>query len=74
MVPVDAVLDSGLKKSVFVDLGRGFFEPRKVETGWRFGDRVAVTRGLSGGERVITTGASMVVDGERVEVMPEEEP
>ena len=36
-VPVDAVLDSGLKKTVFVDRGNGYFEPRKVETGWRFG-------------------------------------
>ena len=47
---------------------------RDIELGDVYGNRVAVTRGLSGGERVITTGASMVVDGERVEVMPEEEP
>ena len=34
-VPADAVLDSGLKKMVFVDRGNGYFEPRRVETGWR---------------------------------------
>ena len=32
-VPADAVLDSGLKKTVFVDRGNGLFEPREVETG-----------------------------------------
>ena len=35
-VPVEAVLDSGLTQTVFVDQGDGFFEPRKVETGWRW--------------------------------------
>ncbi|RJR32440.1 MAG: efflux RND transporter periplasmic adaptor subunit, partial [Desulfobacteraceae bacterium] len=29
-VPADAILDSGLKKTVFVDRGKGFFEPREV--------------------------------------------
>ena len=38
-VPVDALLDSGLTQTVFVNRGGGFFEPRKVETGWRLGDR-----------------------------------
>jgi hypothetical protein len=37
-VPADAVLDSGLKETVFVGLGDGIFEPREVETGWRAGD------------------------------------
>ena len=44
-VPADAILDSGLKKTVFVDRGNGYFEPRKVETGWRFDDRVEITQG-----------------------------
>ena len=48
-VPADAVLDSGLKKTVFVDRGNGFFEPRQVETGWRTGDRIEITKGLMAG-------------------------
>ena len=32
-VPRDAVLDSGLRKTVFVDSGRQVFEPREIETG-----------------------------------------
>jgi len=55
-VPSDAVLDSGLGQHVFVDRGNGFFEPRDVETGWRFGDRVQIVKGLSEGERVVASG------------------
>jgi membrane fusion protein, copper/silver efflux system len=62
-VPVDAVLDSGIKKTVFVDLGNGFFEPRRVETGWRFGDRVEITGGLMPGERIVVSG-NFLLDSE----------
>ena len=44
-VPADAVLDSGLRKTVFVDRGNGYFEPRAVETGWRWASRVEIVRG-----------------------------
>ena len=47
---------------------------RQVELGDVAGNRVAVTRGLTPGERVITTGASIIADGERVEVLPTEVP
>jgi RND family efflux transporter MFP subunit len=47
---------------------------RQVELGDVVGNRVAITSGLAAGERVITTGASMVVDGEHIEVLPSEEP
>ncbi len=55
-VPSSAVLDSGLQRIVFVDRGEGFFEPRRVETGWRFGDLVEITSGLMPGERVVVSG------------------
>lgn len=47
---------------------------RQVELGDVAGNRVAVLRGLNPGERVITTGASMVTDGEIIEVLPTEVP
>jgi RND family efflux transporter MFP subunit len=47
---------------------------RPVELGEVLGNRVAVVRGLSAGERVITTGAAIVADGQRVEVVPTEAP
>ncbi len=59
-VPVDAVLDSGLKKTVFVDRGHGFFEPRSVETGWRFGERVEIVNGLMSGEQVVVSGNFLI--------------
>jgi multidrug efflux system membrane fusion protein len=46
---------------------------REVDLGEVVGNRVAVVRGLAAGERVITSGASIVTDGETVEVLPKEE-
>jgi len=62
-VPMDAVLDSGLSKTVFVDHGGGVFEPRRVETGWRSGDQVQIKRGLSRGERIVVSG-NFLLDSE----------
>jgi membrane fusion protein, copper/silver efflux system len=60
VVPADAIVDSGLHKTVFVARGRGRFEPRLVETGWRVGDDVEVTKGLEPGERIVTSGTFFV--------------
>ncbi len=62
-VPVDAVLDSGLRKTIFIDRGNGFLEPRKVETGWRMGDRIEITAGLQPGERIVVSG-NFLIDSE----------
>jgi RND family efflux transporter MFP subunit len=60
VVPAEAVLDTGDRQTVFVDLGDGYLEPRQVVVGSRFGDRVAITRGLSAGERVVSSGTFLV--------------
>jgi membrane fusion protein, copper/silver efflux system len=62
-IPADAILDSGLKKTVFVDRGNGYFEPRQVETGWRTGEKVEITKGLVEGERIVTSG-NFLIDSE----------
>jgi RND family efflux transporter MFP subunit len=62
-VPTDAVIDSGLHKTVYVDRGNGHFEPRSVETSWRFGDRVGIARGLEAGERIVVAG-NFLIDSE----------
>ncbi len=59
-VPVDAIVDSGVQKTVFVDRGNGYFEPRHVETGWRFGDRVQIVKGLSAGDRIVLSGTFLL--------------
>ncbi|MBI5582938.1 MAG: efflux RND transporter periplasmic adaptor subunit [Deltaproteobacteria bacterium] len=67
-VPVDALIDSGLKKTVFVDLGGGVFEPREVETGWRFGNRTEIVRGLKPGERIAMSGTFLIDSESRLEL------
>ena len=67
-VPVDAVLDSGLRKTVFVDRGNGFFEPRQVETGWRMGDRVEIVKGLMPGERIVISGTFLLDSESRMKM------
>jgi membrane fusion protein, copper/silver efflux system len=62
-VPADAVFDSGRRKTVFVDRGNGSFEARRIETGWRLGDRVEITKGLMEGERVVAS-ANFLLDSE----------
>jgi RND family efflux transporter MFP subunit len=59
-VPVDAVLDSGERTTVFVQRESGYFEPRQVRTGERFADRVVILSGLSPGERVVTNGTFLI--------------
>lgn len=62
-IPSTAVLDTGLKKVVFVDTGDGYLQPRRIETGWRMGDRVEVTKGLMEGESIVVSG-NFLVDSE----------
>lgn len=60
VVPADAVLDTGDRQTVFVDLGNGYLEPRRVVVGERYGDRVAITSGLKAGERVVSSGTFLI--------------
>jgi membrane fusion protein, copper/silver efflux system len=62
-VPSTAILFTGRSKTVFVDRGNGYFEPRKVETGWRLGDRVEITGGLMAGEKIVLSG-NFFIDSE----------
>jgi RND family efflux transporter MFP subunit len=62
-VPADAVLNAGERKTVFVDRGNGYFEPRQVKTGEREGDRIQILSGLSQGERIVTSG-NFLIDSE----------
>jgi RND family efflux transporter MFP subunit len=59
-VPAEAVLDTGLTKTIYVDKGEGLFEPRKVQTGRRYGDRIEILAGLRPGERVAASGVFLL--------------
>jgi RND family efflux transporter MFP subunit len=70
VVPADAIVDSGLRKTVFVECGDGHFEPRLVETGSRIGDDVEVTKGLTAGERIVISGTFFVDSESRMKAKP----
>jgi Cu(I)/Ag(I) efflux system membrane fusion protein len=63
MVPADAVINSGLIRTVFIDRGNGLFEPREVKTGRHIGGHVEIIEGLDAGERIIVSG-NFLVDSE----------
>jgi YHS domain-containing protein len=69
-VPADAVIDSGRRKIVYVESANAGFEPRRVETGWRLGDRIEITQGLEPGERIVVSG-NFLIDSESRMRMPD---
>ena len=68
MVPADAVLDSGLRKTVFVDRGNSRFEPREVATGRYVGSQVEIVSGLDAGERIVVSGNFFLDSESRMEL------
>ena len=68
VVPRSAVLRSGQRDLVFIDLGEGRFEPREVELGIHgAGDLVQVSRGVQPGERVVTQAQFMLDSESRIQ-------
>jgi Cu(I)/Ag(I) efflux system membrane fusion protein len=62
-IPQEAVLDSGVRKLVFVEKGEGMYEPREITVGNK-GDRFyPILSGLSAGEKVVTS-ATFLIDSE----------
>ena len=62
-VPADAVLDSGLRKIVYVETSDGVFEPRSVEVSGIFGNQAILAGGVREGERVVVSG-NFLLDSE----------
>jgi len=62
-VPQEALLDAGTEQIVFVALGDGYFEPRKVQLGARLDGRIIVLFGVKPGERIVTSG-NFLIDSE----------
>ncbi|MGH9629999.1 MAG: efflux RND transporter periplasmic adaptor subunit [Bryobacteraceae bacterium] len=59
-VPSEAVLDTGTTQIVFLDRGSGLLEPRRVQAGKRFGDRVEILSGLAQGDRIVVSGTFLL--------------
>jgi len=62
-VPNSAVIDSGSKQVVIVQLGEGRFEPRHVRLGQRGSEFVQVLDGIKEGEMVVAA-ANFLIDAE----------
>ena len=63
VVPTSALLKTGERTLVFVDLGDGRLEPREVQVGPKVAQGVQVLGGVSEGERVVTA-ANFLLDSE----------
>ena len=64
VIPQEAVIDSGVRKIVFVALGKGKFEPREVNIGLEGNDNeFQVLDGLSEGEEIVLS-AQFMLDSE----------
>ena len=76
VIPINAVVrlkqtpESYAVNIVTEQSGKQIAKQRPVKLGEAFGNMITITEGLSLGERVIVSGAAMVVDGEQVKVIP----
>jgi multidrug efflux system membrane fusion protein len=76
VIPLSAVLRSAQDPNAYtvmipVSASNGFIaRPRSVQLGETYGDKIAVTSGLQSGDRVITTGASLVHDSDHLQLIP----
>ncbi|MCW2274487.1 efflux RND transporter periplasmic adaptor subunit [Rhodoblastus acidophilus] len=61
--PESAVIDSGAKQLVLIDLGEGRFEPREVKLGRRGEGFVEIREGVAEGDRLVTS-ANFLIDAE----------
>ncbi len=62
-VPDSAVLDTGTRQVVLVDLGEGRFDPRAVKLGTRADGYAEVLEGVKAGETVVVS-ANFLIDAE----------
>ncbi|MGH7784390.1 MAG: FixH family protein, partial [Candidatus Binatia bacterium] len=59
-VPEEAILDSGIRKRVFIDKGNGHFEPKEVKLGAKMDGFYQVIAGLNDGQRIAASSAFLL--------------
>lgn len=59
-IPETAVLDTGTRQVVYVDVGDEHFSPREVKLGARGNGMVEVLKGLKAGEKVASSGVFLI--------------
>ncbi len=63
VIPDSAVMDTGVRRVVFVEIATGTFEPREVRLGVRGNGRAQVLSGVAEGEKVVVK-ANFLLDSE----------
>jgi Cu(I)/Ag(I) efflux system membrane fusion protein len=63
VIPDSALIETGLRQIVFVDLGGGSLEPREVKVGVRGEGKAQILSGVKEGERVAVR-ANFLLDSE----------
>lgn len=66
LVPISAVIYTGPRRLVFVDLGHGALRPQEVTIGARSGDLIEIASGLDEGDVVVSSGNFLVAAESRV--------
>jgi len=75
-VPLNAIVKSTTDQNGYAvcllveQSGRQIARVRDVKLGETYGNTIAVTEGVKQGDRVITTGVTLVRDGDPVKVIP----
>jgi len=69
-VPVSAVLDSGVRKLVYVERSKGQFSPVEIVTGPRTDDSYPVLSGLSEGDLVAVRGSFLLDSQSQIRGLP----
>ncbi len=62
-VPVGAVIDSGSRQVVFIELGEGRYEPRDIKLGRKGDGFTEILSGVSEGDKVVVNG-NFLIDAE----------
>jgi hypothetical protein len=60
VIPTSALIDTGARRLVYVEVSPNTFAARDVRTGVASGDRVTVLEGLAEGDRVVAAAAFFV--------------
>lgn len=66
LIPREAVVYTGPRRIVFVDVGEGRLLPREIETGQGTPTHLEVLSGLEEGERVVRSGTFLIASESRI--------
>ncbi len=60
VVPVTALIDTGKRQVVWVEMSPGMFEPRDVQVGQKTDEKVQILAGLKVGDKVAVSGGYLI--------------